>query len=319
MKIGAAYIRVSTDDQLEYSPDSQMERINQYAAAHDIRIDRQHIYIDEGISGRNTKKRDAFQEMIACAKQSPRPFDVILVWKFSRFARNQEEAILYKNMLREKLGVDVVSVSEPLMDGPFGQLIERIIEWSDEYYSINLGDEVRRGMTQKAKNGGQQAGAPYGYTKKKGEAMVLCKDEADTVRFIFRSYLDGGTFFSISRELNESGRRTKRGNLFDSRQIEYILNNPVYKGDVRWTPQKTVSKRIYDSPETIIVKGTHEAIIDEETWNFAHRKYAAEKSHRQRNNRPSESRKTLLIWHSQMRKLRRLSRIFKSISRFSML
>lgn len=118
MKTGAAYIRVSTDDQLEYSPDSQIEKIKEYAVRNDIQIDPQFIFMDEGISGRTAKKRNAFNEMIGLAKTVPRPFDVILIWKFSRFARNQEEAILYKNMLRKKLDIDVISVSEPLIEGP---------------------------------------------------------------------------------------------------------------------------------------------------------------------------------------------------------
>lgn len=71
--------------------------------------------------------------MIAAAKSDGHPFDVILLWKFSRFARNQEESIVYKSMLRNKCHVDVVSISEPLIEGPFGGLIERIIEWMDEF------------------------------------------------------------------------------------------------------------------------------------------------------------------------------------------
>ena len=87
--------------------------------------------------------------MIAIAKQPSHPIDVILVWKYSRFARNQEESIVYKSMLK-KDNVDVISVSEPTIDGPFGTLIERIIEWMDEYYSIRLSGEVLRGMKEKA-------------------------------------------------------------------------------------------------------------------------------------------------------------------------
>ena len=78
--------------------------------------------------------------MIAEAKSKEHPFDVILVWKYSRFARNQEESIVYKSMLKRE-NVDVISVSEPISDDPFGSLIERIIEWMDEYYSIRLSGE----------------------------------------------------------------------------------------------------------------------------------------------------------------------------------
>ena len=87
MKTVAAYIRVSTDDQTEYSPDSQLEEIKDYAKRHDMIIGK--IYIDAGISGRNAKKRPEFQNMIAAAKSKPAPFEANLVWKYSRFARNQ--------------------------------------------------------------------------------------------------------------------------------------------------------------------------------------------------------------------------------------
>lgn len=88
--------------------------------------------------------------MISLAKNKPKPFDAILVWKYSRFARNQEESIVYKSLLRKQCNIDIISVSEPVLDGPFGSLIERIIEWMDEYYSVRLSGEVTRGMTEKA-------------------------------------------------------------------------------------------------------------------------------------------------------------------------
>ena len=146
-KIGAAYIRVSTDDQLDYSPESQIKLIQDYAKKNNIVIPEEFIFRDDGISGRSAKKRPGFLRMIATAKEKPRPFEVILVWKFSRFARNQEESVVYKSLLKKEAGIDVVSISEPLIEGPFGGLIERIIEWFDAFYSVNLGTEVRRGMT----------------------------------------------------------------------------------------------------------------------------------------------------------------------------
>ena len=130
MKTGALYIRVSTDDQTEYSPDAQIRLGLDYAKKNGIVIPKKFIYQDDGISGRKAKNRPAFQELIATAKSEEHPFDVILVWKFSRFARNQEEAIVYKNLLK-KAGVDVVSVSEPIPDGFIGELVQRIFEWMD--------------------------------------------------------------------------------------------------------------------------------------------------------------------------------------------
>ncbi|HCA54337.1 MAG TPA: recombinase family protein, partial [Ruminococcaceae bacterium] len=91
MKTAAAYIRVSTDDQTEYSPASQLEKIRAYAAHNGYNLPAEYIFVDEGISGRHTAKRAAFNRMIAAARQSPKPFDAILVWKFSRFARSRED------------------------------------------------------------------------------------------------------------------------------------------------------------------------------------------------------------------------------------
>ena len=131
VKVGALYIRVSSHDQDELSPDAQIRLCKDYAKSNNIIVPKEFIFT-ESISGRKVQKRQEFKKMISLAKSKEHPIDVIIVWKFSRFARNQEESIVYKSMLR-KDGVDVVSVSEPLIDGPFGSLIERIIEWMDEY------------------------------------------------------------------------------------------------------------------------------------------------------------------------------------------
>ena len=126
--------------------------------------------------------------MIALAKQPSHPIDVILVWKFSRFARNQEESIVYKSMLK-KDNVDVISVSEPLVEGPFGTLIERIIEWMDEYYSIRLSGEVLRGMKEKALQKGYQTSPCLGYTAVgHGKPFVINESEYAIVSYIMDLY-----------------------------------------------------------------------------------------------------------------------------------
>ena len=172
--------------------------------------------------------------MISLAKQKPPPFSAVLVWKFSRFARNQEESIFYKSLLR-KNGIEVISVSEPVDDGPFGKLIERIIEWSDEYYSIRLSGEVRRGMTEKAERGGIVSIAPFGY-KVTGGKLVVDAEKARIVSKIFADFLNNKDVNMICDNLNSSEIRTAKGNLWDFRAVEYILQNPVYVGKIRWNP-----------------------------------------------------------------------------------
>lgn len=237
MLIGAAYIRVSTDDQLDLSPDSQLDEIKKYATANDIVLSPDYIFMEqEGRSGKKAENRPEFQRMISTAKVKPKPFDCILVWKFSRFARNQDESTFYKGMLRKKLGIDVVSVSEPIMEGMYGRLIEMIIEWQDEFYSYNLGVEVKRGMTKKAELKGYQIVPCLGYAAVgNGKPFVIVEDEYKIVEDIFRMYaLENLDRTAIARRLNAQGKKAKRGNPFEQRTITRILTNPFYNGTVSW-------------------------------------------------------------------------------------
>ena len=100
LRLAAAYIRVSTDDQVELSPDSQLAEIRKWAASHGYLVPDEYVYRDEGISGRKVTGRDQFKRMIGTAKKKPKPFDAILLWKYSRFARNRDDAVMYKSILR---------------------------------------------------------------------------------------------------------------------------------------------------------------------------------------------------------------------------
>lgn len=187
LKNGALYIRVSTADQTELSPDAQQRLLLDYAKKNGIVIAKEFIF-EESVSGRHADRRPKFQEMIALAKQDSHPIDVILVWKYSRFARNQEESIVYKSLLK-KNNIDVISISEPLIDGPFGTLIERIIEWMDEYYSIRLSGEVLRGMKEKALQHGYQTTPCLGYQAAGGgKPFVIDEAEYQIVKYIMDQY-----------------------------------------------------------------------------------------------------------------------------------
>lgn len=288
-RIAAAYVRVSTDDQMELSPDSQMEKIREYAAKNGLLLLSEYTFHDDGISGRAADKRPGFQQMIATAKDPSHPFDVIIVWKFSRFARNQEESIFYKSILRSKCKVDVVSVSEPLIAGPFGSLIERIIEWMDEFYSVRLAEEVKRSMTVNAKNGALQATPSFGYCAENRQ-LVIIPEEAEIVREIFRRFIAGDAMFSIAKDLSARGVRTHRGNPFENRTIDYILNNPVYLGKLRWTPTGR-TRRNFKNEDSIIADALHEPIIDAETWGAAQARCAELKKSYKRYGKPSSERK----------------------------
>lgn len=283
MKVAAAYIRVSTDDQIEYSPDSQLKAIKNYAQKNNIYLPEQYIFVDEGISGRSIGKREGFKQMIALAKSKPRPYDVILVWKYSRFARNREDSVVYKSMLRRQCGISVVSISESTGDDKMSILFEAMIEAMDEYYSINLAEEVKRGMTEKAKRGGVLSIPPFGYKVENGKFVVV-ESEAEIIKNVFTSYMSGSGFLSLAKKLNNMGVRTHRGNLIENRTIEYWLNNPVYIGKIRWNPNGKTS-RDYHNKNLIITDGEHQPIIDDELWNSVQKKLFENKERYKKNMR----------------------------------
>ena len=269
LKIGAAYIRVSDERQDEYSPDSQLKKIREHAARDGVTIPDEYVFYDDGISGRSVKKRDDFKRMIAIAKEKTHPFEVIYVWKFSRFARNQEESLVYKNLLK-RFGVSVVSVSQTIPDGPFGSLIERVIEWMDEFYSVNLAEEVKRGMTEKVSRGEPVVPPPFGYIMK--DRKYYPDEEGGTaniVREIFERYANGEKQRVIAISLGERGVRTKQGNMPENRWIDYILRNPCYIGKIRWSLEgvRAVSKRDYDNDNIMVVDSDHEPLVSMELWD----------------------------------------------------
>lgn len=272
MKTAAAYIIVSTDDQIEYSPDSQLKAIRKYAKEHELILPEDYIYVDEGISGRKADKRPSFQRMIGTAKLKPKPFDVILLWKFSRFARNREDSIVYKSMLRKQCGIDVISISEQLGEDKTSILIEALIEAMDEYYSLNLAEEVKRGMNEKFSRGGVVSQPPFGYRMDHG-IFVPDETNAQIVKMIFSDYIGGMGARQIASKLNDMGIRTTKGNKFENRTIEYILTNVTYLGKLRRNKNgRDALDRFHESEDTIIVDGHHEPIIDPQTYAAAQAK-----------------------------------------------
>ena len=119
----ALYARVSSQGQADkdLSIPAQLKALREYAIKKGGTVTAE--FIDEAESARSAD-RPKFQEMIYAAKQKICLFDTILVWKFSRFARNREDSILYKKLLR-KHGIDVISINEPIDDTPSGHLMNR--------------------------------------------------------------------------------------------------------------------------------------------------------------------------------------------------
>ena len=234
----ALYARVSSDRQdVDLSVSAQLRALKDYAKANGYSVARE--YVDEAESGR-VADRPQFREMIEEGSQPKAPFEVILVWKFSRFTRKREHAVAFKSMLRRK-GIRVVSITEHADDSPTGKLMEAIIESVDEFYSENLAQDVVRGMREAASRGfflGSKA--PFGYKRVKAndgakERPTLEVDPATApiVKEMFESSLRGNGLKEICKELNDRGI-TNRGNRWYKGGLHYLLTNEAYTGTAVW-------------------------------------------------------------------------------------
>lgn len=284
MICAAAYVRVSTDDQTEYSPAVQLEDILDFAAKNGYYVPQEFIFSDEGISGRTAEKRPGFQAMIRAARKKSNHIQAILVHKYDRFSRNKDDAVLYKALLK-KDGVKVVSIKEPIPnDDKFAVIYESMLEAMAEYYSLNLSEEVKKTMRKKAENGDYQSRAPFGY-RNKGKTLEIYEPEAKIVRYAFESYASGTPMFSIARELNQLGYKTIRGNEWEMRTVRYMLHNVTYNGYARWTERGKTDWGYEKNPE-IIAKGSWKPIIDDDLWSTVQKRLQKQKRHNTPHKRP---------------------------------
>ncbi len=263
----ALYARVSSDRQdVDLSVAAQLRALNEYAKKNGYIIARK--YVDEAESGR-IADRPQFRKMIDEGSQPNSPFQVILVWKFSRFTRKREHAVAFKSMLRRK-GIRVVSITEQADDTPTGRLLEAIIESVDEFYSENLAQEVARGMREAASRGfflGSRA--PFGYKRikvkdgaKERPTLVVDPSTAPVVKEVFQSSLMGNGLKEICKELNDKGI-TNRGKRWHKSSIYYLLNNEAYTGTAVWG--RTIKRKKADNP--VRVEGAWPALVSREVFD----------------------------------------------------
>lgn len=172
------YARFSSDNQREESIEGQLRECTAYCEKNDITIVRRH-YIDRAVSAR-TDHRPDFQRMIADSAKGA--FDVIVVWKLDRFARNRYDSAHYKAMLR-KHGVKVLSATENISDGPEGIILESLLEGMAEYYSAELSEKVLRGHTENALKCKHNGGTPtFGYLTDKNQHYQIDPNQAPVGR-----------------------------------------------------------------------------------------------------------------------------------------
>jgi site-specific DNA recombinase len=278
----AIYARYSSSEQAgTLTIESQLRACKEYALSKGMRL--VGTYIDRGVSGTRDQSRPEFQGMIARARTKPRPFDAILVWKYSRFFRDRYKSAIYKGLLRQ-YGIEVISVTEPVeRDTPSGLLMEGMIELIDQFYSARLAEETRRGLKENVL-AGYRAGsvAPFGYQRQRvdgpgGRQKTIIKPDHETapiVRRIFEQYAAGQAGLKkLARMLNEEAIPSARGGTWDPSAIRSILKNEVYLGwgvlgKRRYELGPGDRRAVTNPPQSrwVVNETAHEALIEIDLW-----------------------------------------------------
>lgn len=255
---GVIYARYSSDNQREESIEGQLRECKVFAEKNDIQI--VGTYIDRAMSAK-TDNRPEFQRMIK--ESSGSLFDVIIVWKLDRFARNRYDSAHYKTLLR-KNGVKVISATEAISDGAEGILLESMLEGMAEYYSVELAEKTLRGMTENAlackSNGGI---LPIGYIADGELHYQIDPIMAPIVVEAFTMYAEGSTMKDIAQEFNARGIRTKRGTEISINTITSMLHNRKYIGEYRF--------------KDVVIPNGVPSIVSEELFDRVQERMAANK------------------------------------------
>ena len=223
------YARYSSDNQREESIEGQLRECKAFAEKNDIQI--VGTYIDRAYSAR-TDNRPDFQKMIK--ESAGKKFELVIVWKLDRFARDRYDSAHYKAILK-KNGVKVVSATERISDGTEGILMEAVLEGMAEYYSAELSEKVIRGLTENAYkckfNGGN---IPLGYTINSEHHFQIDPIVAPAVLWAFNAYADGISMTEIADELNAKGIRSAFGGKIGIDMVTRMLHNRRYIGEFKY-------------------------------------------------------------------------------------
>ena len=249
------YARYSSDSQREASIEGQLRDCKDYAEKNGITV--VGTYIDRAYSAK-TDDRPDFQRMIK--DSGKKIFDVVLVWKLDRFARNRFDAVNYKYQL-EKNGVHLVSAMEPISQGPEGIMVESMLIGMAEYYSAELALKVARGERENALQCKYNGGVvPLGFTIGKEDRLYHIDPEtAPIVQEIFTRYADGEPAEKIAASLNERGLRTRTGKPFVKNSFFQIFRNRRYIGEYRY--------------KDIVTPGGIPAIVDQDLFDRVQQRF----------------------------------------------
>jgi DNA invertase Pin-like site-specific DNA recombinase len=271
----AAYARVSTDsDEQLSSYTKQVEFYSQYIQQNN-EWEYSGIYTDEGITATSTKNRDGFNSMVQDALDGK--IDLIITKSVSRFARNTVDSL---NTIRELKahGVEVFFERENIwtFDGK-GELLLTIMSSLAQEESRNISENVKWGQRKRAAEG--KVTLPYkrflGYERGDDGRPQIVEKEAETIRLIYKLFLQGQSLNVIAKHLTDSNLPTPAGKKqWSVSTVNSILQNEKYKGDA--ILQKTfcddfLTKKMVKNTGQVpqyYVEDSHPAIIAPEIFDM---------------------------------------------------
>lgn len=274
----AIYARVSTTEQAEegYSIAEQERLLTEWCEKNGYIV--HEVYADRGISGKSVKKRPALIKLLADAQN--KLFDVVLVWKTNRLARNILDLLKIVEVFEQNY-ISFRSYTENHeTETSQGKLQFHMLAAIAEFERNTISENVKMGMLARAREGKWNGGIVLGYDledisaqgdKRKHTRLVINEKEAKIVKRIFELYLAGNGYKAIANCVNIEGHKGKRGKSFSISTIKTILENPVYVGMIRYDVRRNwTDKRRGDiNPNPVLQQGEHEPIISQLDWGKA--------------------------------------------------
>jgi site-specific DNA recombinase len=290
----AFYARYSSDLQSPASIEDQLRMCREYAAAHDIPVDDQYVFVDAAICGAAMSNRPGLQALLAAAERKPRPIDTLLIDDSSRLSRDQADSFTICKRL-EFAGVRLVCVSQGIdSDNEQAHVLMTVHGMVDSLYVRELGKKTWRGMEGKVKGGFSAGGRTFGYDNVQtpdGVRQQINPAQAATVLRIFELAAEGRSLKGIAKTLNAESiapprPRAGRRPAWCHNAIRAMLRNPIYIGKVIWNRDRFIrtpaGKRVarprpesewrrLDAPEL--------RIIDDDLWERVQRTLAWKREH----------------------------------------
>lgn len=237
------------------------------------------IYVDEGISGTSTKNRNAFNKMMADAKQ--KKFDYIITKEISRFARNTLDSIYYTRKLKEN-GIGVIFANDNLFTlDPDAELRLTIMASIAQEESRKTSERVKWGQKRRMEQGVVFGRDMMGYTVRNGKIHIE-PEGAQTVKLIFHKYtIEHKGTTTIARELRRAGIPSFNNSNWSNTVIMRMLRNEKYCGDLiqkkTITPDYLTHKKIYNhgEEEMVVIRNHHESIISRELFELTQKEIEA--------------------------------------------